>query len=65
MVMRRYDDGANLLVGQELDGGIWEYTEEGGRVALEKARSAFGALDVTDGSRKTCPAAGVLGELRI
>lgn len=30
MVMRRYDDGANLLVGEELDGGIGEYTEEGG-----------------------------------
>jgi hypothetical protein len=34
-------------------------------VALVKAFGAFGAVDIFDRSSKSCPAAGVLGELGI
>jgi hypothetical protein len=54
-----------LLVGEELDGGVGEDTEESGRVALEQASGTFIALDVADGGRETGPAAGVLGKLGI
>lgn len=58
-------DSANLLVGQELNGSVGEYTEECGRMALEQASGTFIALDVANGGRETSPAAGVLGKLGI
>ena len=57
------EERAHLLVGEELDGGVREDFEEGGRVAAEEAAGAVLGVDVPHGCHHAEPGAGVLGEL--
>jgi hypothetical protein len=63
-VGRNYD-GANLFIGEEFDSGVGEDTKKGGGMAFEQASGAFIVLNVTNGSSKASPTAGVFGKLRI
>lgn len=59
------EDRADLLVGEEFDGCVGEYTEEGCRVASEETADAVLTVDVSHGCYHTEPGTGVFGELRI
>lgn len=50
-MFRRGDEGgADLFVGEEFNGSVWEDTEKSGRVALVQAPGAFIPLDVVNRS---------------
>ena len=57
--------GAELLVGEELDGSVREYAKERGRVAAEKPTHARLGVDVTHRSYNPEPGARVFGELGV
>lgn len=59
------DDGADLLIGEEFDGGVGEDAQEGRRVSAEEPAEAVLAIDVTHGSHDAKPGTGVFGELRV
>lgn len=61
----RNQHGAELLVGEKLDGGVGKYAQEGGRVAPEEAPHASLGVDVAHCGHDPEPGAGVFGELRI
>jgi hypothetical protein len=48
-------DGADLLVGKELDTGVGEDTEQGGRVTAEETSRAFVGLNIPHGSEEAKP----------
>lgn len=53
----------DLLVGDELDGGVREDAEQCGRVSAEETGDAFGPRDVPHGAGRTEPRSTVFGEL--
>lgn len=61
----RNQRGAELLVGEEFDGGVREYTKEGGRVATEEPAHARLGIDVAHCGHDAEPRARVFGELRV
>lgn len=65
MFTGRDQDCAELFVGEEFDGGVREYAEEGHGVAFVQAFGAFSAIDVSNRMGKPRPAACVFGELGI
>ncbi len=58
-------DGAELLVGEEFDGGVGEDAQEGGGVAPKEPAQAGLPVDVPHGGHDAEPGAGVFGELRV
>ena len=56
------DDGADLLVGEELDGGVGEDAQNGGGVAAVEAQGALVAVNVAHHCVDAVPAAGVSAE---
>lgn len=63
MTPRGNDHGANLLVGEELDAGIREDSQESGGVTAEEPPGAVGAVNVLHGGCDAEPGASVFGEL--
>ena len=61
----RNQRGAELLVGEEFDGGVREYAEERGRVAAEEPTRARLGIDVAHCGHDAEPRARVFGELRV
>lgn len=59
------EDGAELLVGEEFDGGVGEDAQQGGGVAPEEPAEAGLPVDVPHGGHDAEPGAGVFGELRV
>ncbi len=65
MLLRRNEHSAELLVREELDGGVGEDAEEGCRMAPEEATDAGLSIDVAHGGHDAEPGAGVFGELGV
>lgn len=65
MLLGRNEHSADLLVGQELDGGVGEYAEECCRVAAEETTHTGLPVDVAHGGHDAEPGAGVFCELRV
>lgn len=61
----RNQRGAELLVGEELDGGVGEYAEKRGRVTAEEPAHARLGVDVAHGGHDAEPGARVFCELRV
>ena len=59
------EDGAELLVGEEFDGGVGEDAEEGRGMASKEPAEARLPVDVPHGSYDAEPRAGVFGELGV
>lgn len=59
------DDGADLFVGEELDGGVGEDAEERGGMASEEPAEAGFFVDVPHGGYDAEPGAGVFCKLRV
>ena len=57
--------GAELLVGEELNGGVRKYAKKRGRMAAKKPAHARLGVDVTHRSHDPEPGACVFGELRV
>lgn len=65
VLLGRDEDGADLLVCEEFNGGVGEDAEEGGGMAAEETTDAGLPVDVTHGGHNAEPGAGVFGELGV
>ena len=65
MLRRSDDNGADLLVAEELDGSVGEDAQQRGRVATKQTTYAICVVDVPDCSDDSKPGTGVFGELGI
>lgn len=55
MLLRRNENSAELLVGEEFDGGVGKDAKEGCRMASEEAADAGLPVDVAHGGYDTEP----------
>lgn len=59
------DNGAELLVGNEFDGSIWEDTQEGSRVATEKPTNTVLFINIAHSCYNAEPGASIFRELGV